>query len=52
VKKKKRRRSQEEKERDETSSTGEIKYVVGEVVSNPVLSKNRQSPVLTWVSKK
>lgn len=44
--------NQEEKERDDGGSKGEIKYVEGDVVSNPVLSKNQQSPVLTWVSKK
>jgi hypothetical protein len=44
--------AKKKKEKDDVSSKGEIKYVEDDVVSNPVLSKNQQSLVLTWVSKK
>jgi hypothetical protein len=48
----KKKEAKEAKRKNKVGSKGEIKYVEGDVVSNPVLSKNQQSLVLTWVSKK
>jgi len=45
VNKKKVEEAKRKKEKDGVSSKGDV-------VSNPVLSKNQQSPVLSWVSKK